>query len=547
MTDGQAARPAPVTGEAASRDAARAARRAGTALRFAGWSSLGTRILLVNLVAILALAGTLFYIEGFRSRLLETREQELLGQGDIIAQFLENQGLAQGRTAILDISSPRGTRIRLYDSQGQLIADNWRNPRVTRFDLVDPTTAGFRRESAIVIDRVIDFLTGQSEHPDLIDPAVDNAAAWAEVTQAARTGLPVTAARQTPDRLVVLQAAVPVRSAAQDAGKGGAAVVLLTVDTPDVIDLVRRERLSSFLVFLIVLLFSLALSVYLARTIVVPLRQLAFAAHKVRLGRRRDVVVPRLPHRRDEIGGLARAIADMTAALRQRIDATEAFAADVAHELKNPLASLRSAVEALGSVKDEKARAQLFGLISGDVRRIDRLITDIAAASRLDAELSRTRFQPVDVAQLVQGLVAATTAGGPTRRGVRFETRLSSPGDAMVHADADRLAQVLNNLIDNAISFSPEGGKVEIAVSQQDGQVAIEVADHGPGVPPEAREAIFERFYSERTEGQNYGQHSGLGLSIARAIVDALDGRIEALDRPDGAAGSLFRVSLPAL
>jgi two-component system, OmpR family, sensor histidine kinase ChvG len=543
VTDGQAAGRLPVTSQAARRDAARAARRSGTAPRFAGWSSLGTRILLVNLVAILALAGALFYIEGFRTRLLETREQELLRQGDIMAQFLENQGLETGPGAIRDISSPRGTRIRLYDPQGKLIADNWQNPGVRRFELVDPTTPGFRQESAIIIDRIIDFLTGQTELPRFVEPATDTASAWDEVGKAARTGEPATAARQTEDRLVVLQAAVPVRSPAG----GPDAVVLLTVDTPDVIDLVRRERLSSFLVFLVVLVFSLALSAYLARTIVVPLRQLAFAAHRVRLGRQRDVVVPRLPHRRDEIGGLARAVADMTATLRQRIDATEAFAADVAHELKNPLASLRSAVEALGSVKDEKARAQLFGLIEEDVRRIDRLITDIAAASRLDAELSRTRFQPVDVALLAQGLVSAFTAGGPARRGVQFETRLPGQGEAMVHADADRLAQVLNNLIDNAISFSPEGGTVEVAVARTGNQVEIDVADGGPGVPDEARDAIFDRFYSERTEGQDYGQHSGLGLSIARSIVDVLDGRIEVMDRPDQVPGSLFRVSLPAL
>ncbi len=529
--------------EAARRDAARAARRSGTVPRFVGWSSLGTRILLVNLVAILALAGALFYIEGFRSRLLETREQELLRQGDIMAQFLQNQGLETGPAAIQDISSPRGTRVRLYDSGGRLIADNWRNPKVTRFELEDPTTAGFRRESAILIDRGTDFLTGQTELPPFAEPKVDSALAWTEVGEAARSGQPVTAARQTADRLVVLQAAVPVPSD----GSGLPAVVLLTVDTPDVIDLVRRERLSSFLVFLVVLLFSLALSIYLARTIVVPLRQLAFAAHRVRLGRQRDVVVPRLPHRRDEIGGLARAVADMTAALRQRIDATEAFAADVAHELKNPLASLRSAVEALGSVKDADARAQLFGLIEEDVRRIDRLITDIAAASRLDAELSRTRFQPVDVARLARGLVAAYTAGGPARRGVQFELRVPEPGAAMVHADSDRLAQVLNNLIDNAISFSGEGGIVEVSVARRDGLVDIEVSDSGPGVPPEARDAIFERFYSERTEGQEYGQHSGLGLSIARSIVEVMDGRIEVTDRPDGGQGSLFRVSLPAL
>jgi two-component system sensor histidine kinase ChvG len=524
------------------RESARAARRGGTAPRFAGWSSLGTRILLVNLVAILALAGALFYIEGFRTRLLETREQELLRQGDIMAQFLENQGLNQGSSAILDISSPRGTRVRLYGPDGGLIADNWTNPAVTRFELVDPTTEGFRRESAVLIDRVIDLVTGQRELPPYAEPAVDSAGAWEEVGRAARTARPVTAARQTPDRLVVLQAAVPVEGAGRPD-----AVVLLTVDTPDVIDLVRRERLTSFLVFLVVLIFSLALSIFLARTIVVPLRQLAFAAHKVRLGRQRDVVVPRLPHRRDEIGGLARAIADMTAALRQRIDATEAFAADVAHELKNPLASLRSAVEALGSVKDAKARAQLFGLIDEDVRRIDRLITDIAAASKLDAELSRTRFQPVDVGRLAGGLVEAYTAGGPARREVRLATRIPPAGEAMVHADADRLAQVLNNLIDNAISFSPRGGRVEVAVSREGGEVAIAVLDEGPGVPPEARDAIFERFYSERTEGQDYGQHSGLGLSIAKAIVEALDGQIAVTDRPDGSSGSLFRVVLPAL
>ena len=525
-----------------ARDAARAARRSGATPRFAGWSSLGTRILLVNLVAVLALAGALFYIEGFRTRLLETRGQELLRQGDIMAQFLENQGLEKGSGAILDISSPRGTRVRLYGADGELLADNWTNPAVTRFQLVDPTTEGFRRESAILIDRLIDLVTGQTEHPPYAEPAFDSATAWEEVGRAARSGTPVMTTRQTPDRLVVLQAAVPVQ------GRGGpGAVVLLTVDTPDVVDLVRRERMTSFLVFLVVLLFSLALSVYMARTIVVPLRQLAFAAHKVRLGRQRDVVVPRLPHRRDEIGGLARAIADMTAALRQRIDATEAFAADVAHELKNPLASLRSAVEALGSVKDERARAQLFGVIDEDVRRIDRLITDIAAASRLDAELSRTRFQPVDVSRLVEGLVGAYTAGGPTRRGVRIETSLLPIGEAMVHADADRLAQVLNNLIDNGISFSPEGGRVDVSVSRLGGDVAIDVQDQGPGVPREARDSIFERFYSERTEGQEYGQHSGLGLSIAKAIVEALDGRITVTDRPDGADGSLFRVILPAL
>lgn len=526
-------------------------RRASGAPRFAGFRSLVTRILIVNLVAVLALAGALFYIEGFRSRLLETREQELLRQGEIMAQFLANQGIEKGRSAILDLSSPRGTRIRLYDAEGRLAADNWDNPKTVRFQLVDPTTEGFRRQSAIIIDRIIDFLTGQRELPPLEEPANDSRAAWPEVLAAARTGDSVTRARQTEDRLVVLQAAVPVVA---NGAPRPAPVVLLTVDTPDVIDLVRRERLASFLVFLVVLGFSLALSLYLARTIVVPLRQLALAAHRVRLGRQRDVVVPRLPHRRDEIGGLARALADMTAALRQRIDATEAFAADVAHELKNPLASIRSAVEALGSVKDPKAREQLFGLIDEDVRRIDRLITDISAASRLDAEMSRARLRPVDVGQLVDGLVAAqqaTFAGAGAADGsgaVRIRTQLPQPpARAMITADPDRLAQVLNNLIDNALSFAPPGTDIAVSVETVGGQVEIRVEDHGSGVPAEARDAIFERFYSERPRHEDYGTHSGLGLSIARAIVEALDGQIRVEDRRDGATGAAFVVHFPAL
>ena len=513
-----------------------------SSLRFRARNSLITRILIVNLVALIAFAGALFYLENFRARLLQQREQELLRQGSIIGQFIENQGVGTAEPAILDISSPAGTRIRLYDSAGKLVADNWRNPRTTRFALQDPATPGFNRASAVAIDRIVDFLTGQKEYPPLVEPAADSAAAWPEAMQAARTGRAVTAARQTPDRLVVLQAAVPVID-----GSSPSPVVVLTVDTPDVVQMVRRERSTSFLVFLGVLGLSLAMTLYLARTVIVPLRQLAFAAHRVRLGRARDVVVPRLPHRRDEIGGLARALADMTAALRHRIDATEAFAADVAHELKNPLASLRSAVEALGSVRDKGARAQLFALIDQDVRRIDRLITDISAASRLEAELSRVRPQPVDLGELVAGMTSAKLSVGPWRHDVRLETEVPPPGTAMVLADADRLSQVVSNLIDNALSFSPSGSTIQVDVQAQGQAVELRVADEGPGVPPELRDAIFERFYSERPGHEAYGGHSGLGLSIARSIVEAMDGRIRMEERADGGQGAVFHVILPAL
>jgi two-component system sensor histidine kinase ChvG len=510
-------------------------------LRYPRLASLATRIMVVNLLALLALAGGLFYLDNFRARLIETRAQELASQGEIMAAFLARLPDAEQPAAIAAFQTPRGTRARLYAPDGRLAADNWADPATPRFVLEDPTTEGFRRQSAIVIDRVVDFFTGQPELPLLPDADSGTRAQWPEAERAA-LGAPAMQARMTADRLVVLQSAVPLPA---EPGRTRA-VLLLTVDTPDVIDLVRRERAASFLVALSVLGFSLGLSAYLARTIVIPLRQLALAAHRVRLGRARDVVVPRLPHRRDEIGALARALADMTATLRQRIDATEAFAADVAHELKNPLASLRSAVEALGAVKDPAARRQLFAVIEEDVGRIDRLITDISAASRLDAELSRARLQAVDAGQLAAGLVSTRRSVGP-EGGIRVEVTAPPAGTAMVAADPDRLGQVLNNLVDNAVSFSPEDGRVAIEVARDGELVRLAVEDEGPGVPAEARDAVFERFYSERPGHEDYGRHSGLGLSIARAIVESMDGRIAVADRLDGRPGARFTVTLPAL
>ena len=296
-----------------------------------------------------------------------------------------------------------------------------------------------------------------------------------------------------------------------------------------------------FLIFLAVLSLSLALSSFLAATIVRPLRRLAVAAQRVRLGRARDVVVPRLPGRGDEIGALSRAISDMTAALRQRIDATEAFAADMAHELKNPLASLRSAVESFESVRDPALQARLLGVIRDDVGRIDRLITDIADASRLDAELSRTRFERVELSELVSTVVRLYGAG-PAGVHVALE---SPPGGAtVVWGDPNRLGQVVRNLVDNAISFSPPGGTVTLALTREAQDVVLRVQDQGPGIPLEARSAVFQRFYSERSDPGAFGHHSGLGLAIAKTVVEAHDGTITAGEAPGG--GASFEVRLAA-
>ena len=322
---------------------------------------------------------------------------------------------------------------------------------------------------------------------------------------------------------------------------------MMTVDTRDITRVVREERLSSFLVFLGVLALSLLLSFFLARTIVRPLRRLSIAAVRVRLGRAREVTVPRFVRRRDEIGLLARALSDMTQTLRQRMDATEAFAADVAHELKNPLASLRSAVETLRNVRDPGLQGQLLDVVYDDVQRIDRLITDIAEVSRLDAELAKARFEPVDFGQMVATLVEVIERQS-SLRGVQIACARPEAGTAMLLGDESRLSQLARNIVDNALSFSPDGGLVTISVQRAGETVTLRVDDTGPGIPTLNSDDIFSRFYSDRPEGEVFGKHSGLGLAIARAVAEAHGGTITAMNRVEGGTvrGARFLVTLPA-
>jgi len=284
---------------------------------------------------------------------------------------------------------------------------------------------------------------------------------------------------------------------------------------------------------------------FLARTIVRPLRRLALAAHRVRLGRAREVKVPRLPSRSDEIGLLARAVADMSQSLRHRIDNIEAFAADVTHELKNPLASLRSAIDSMERVDDPALKAQLLDVARHDVLRLDRLVGDVSEAARTDAQLARAKFEPVDVGALIQQLVAAWE-----NRRAKGEANIAfarpRKATAVIMGDPARLARAIDNLIDNAVSFSPPGGLVEIAASHVGDEVLIRVDDEGPGVPKESREAIFNRFHSVRPEGESFGRHSGLGLAIAQAIVEGHDGEIDVQDRDDAPSGARFIIRLPA-
>ena len=266
----------------------------------------------------------------------------------------------------------------------------------------------------------------------------------------------------------------------------------------------------------------------------------------MRLGRSREVNVPRLPSRSDEIGLLARAVSDMSQSLRHRIDNIEAFAADVTHELKNPLASLRSAVDGLDRVEDPELREKLKTIVREDVARLDRLISDISEAARTDAELARAhiragRPRAADRATRPQ---LGNTPRERAMRGSLLPVRARTARSVM--GKPDRLARAINAIIDNAVSFSPPGGLVEIAVARVGDEVRIRIDDEGPGVPAEAREAIFNRFHSVRPESENFGRHSGLGLAIAQAIVNGHDGEIDVQDRDDAPSGARFTIRLPA-
>lgn len=498
-------------------------------------TSLTARILAVNIIALGLMAGSLFYLDSYRNQLFAERYQLARAEAQIAAQGLAAAPPAQQAALMTQIGQEQALRLRLYDRSGQLLLDNFKLAPPT-YALVDPASEPWYQHAARWIDAGMNFLIGNAAGPIYRDPKTESSAAWPELGEAARLKATVVQRRVAPDETPVISAATPVDT--------DGTMLLTTRNARDVTQSVRDARQTLAIVLAVTLIISIQLSLFLARTIVQPLRELVRAAIRVRLGRERQVVVPRLPERRDEIGLLARAISDMSSALRHRIDAGESFAADVAHEIKNPLASLRSALESLGKVKDEALRQQLTAIAAHDLRRIDRLITEIAEAGRIDAELSRTRFMPVDMLALARSLVAAR-AERAGDLGCRIEVIPLGPGPWDVPGDGARLERVLENLLDNAVSFSPEGADVTVTLERHGDALELAVSDEGPGIPHEAREKVFERFHSLRPQNEDFGSHSGLGLAIARTIAEAHDGSLSAQDRPDGRPGACLVLHLP--
>jgi two-component system, OmpR family, sensor histidine kinase ChvG len=487
-------------------------------------------------IFVLALFGFgLFFLDSYRGRLIEERQEDIGRNAELTAKSFNMLAQRDRPAFLVNFGRLNNSRIRVYDADGNKMLDSFTLAPPT-YSMRDPESEPWQKQVARSLDRSFDFLVGAKSLTVFAEPAIDQAGSWPEILDT-KPGQVTSITRLAPDLTHIVSAAARP--------KNGGFSILTTSSARDIRANVRDERFRVGMFFLLVLGIGVTMSLFLARTIVRPLQHLANAAIKVRLGRAQEVTVPRLPSRRDEIGMLARALSDMSTALRQRIDATEAFAADVAHEIKNPLASLRSALDGLDAIEDPGLRGELMAVAKADVQRMDRLISDISEASRVDSQLAKAKFELIDVGDMVEQLLLAREQRGGDGD-IKIAFARPRKGVAVVLGEDMRLERVFNNLIDNAVSFSPPGGVVEISATRTDREIIIRISDQGPGVPMQERQAIFRRFHTERPPSESFGKHSGLGLAIARTIIEGHEGTIEVDDRDDGRPGACFEIAIPS-
>ncbi|MCF2521766.1 sensor histidine kinase [Bradyrhizobium sp. G127] len=563
-------------------------RRAGRYFVALTFSSLTRRIVSLNLIGLIAMLAGILYLSQFRAGLIDARAQSLLVQAEIIAGAIaasatvETNAITVDPERLLDLKpgetygpndetltsidfpinpervapvlrrliSPTKTRARIYDRDGVLVLDSrnlYGRGDVLRFELPPPSSEkpGFAEKTMIAIRTWLN----RGDLPLYRELGPENGNGYQEVQQAL-DGRKASMVRINDRGEVIVSVSVPVQRFRAVHG-----ALMLSTQGDDIDQMVTAERLAILKVFGIAAVVMIVLSLLLASTIAGPMRRLADSAERVRRRIQTRVEIPDFSSRGDEIGHLSRALRGMTDALYNRIEGIERFAADVAHELKNPLTSMRSAVETLPLAKSDDSRSRLLAVIEHDVRRLDRLISDISDASRLDAELQRQDVEPVDIRRLLNTL---TTVANETQHGTevtvecRFEGRVNDTFSVPGHDS--RLGQVISNLLSNAQSFSQPGSKVRITCRRLKSEIEITVDDDGAGIRPGALEKIFERFYTDRPH-QGFGQNSGLGLSISKQIIEAHGGRIWAenragpLDAEGDAriAGARFVVRLPAI
>ncbi|MGG5887630.1 stimulus-sensing domain-containing protein [Falsiroseomonas sp. HC035] len=537
-------------------------------------SPLLRRILLMNVLPPALLAAALLYLDQYQNGLLAAEVEALRTQARIYAAAIGEAASrpSDDRTILVPeaarpllrrlVEPSPNTQARLFDNTGLLVADSRVREGPGGAIVTEPLTppeprGAFAGTVAGIYERVLAVLPRGSGGTGMLVDVNPNAPSFdwqpefggssgtdrREELRLALEGGVRPYIRRTADGRLLVSVAEPARRGAASVG-----IVLLTREAREVDQRLLDIRVSVLVLFAIALVLTVLLSLYLSRTIATPILQLARSAAAMREGEGRGGSVPApLLKREDEIGVLARDLQTAARALWARIDANERFAADVAHELRNPLTSVRSAIETLRRIEDPVKQRRLLAIISDDAVRMDRLINDIADSSRVDAELSRTIAQPVDVAPIL-GALGELQAATREEEDPRLEIEAPASG-LIVRGVEGRLVQVFRNLIGNAISFSPKGGKVTLRARRTGQMVEFVIEDEGPGIPDAKLESIFDRFYSERPSSELFGQHSGLGLSISKQIVEGLRGRIAAENRRDAGGavlGARFIVRLPA-
>jgi two-component system, OmpR family, sensor histidine kinase ChvG len=538
------------------------------------FSTLTRRIIALNLAGLLVLVFGILFLNQWRAGLIEARVQSLRVQGEIIAAAIAASATVDSDVIQVDperlmelstggplsplsffdpsiefpinpervapllrnLITPTRTRARIYDRAGLLILDS--DNIYARGEILKQITRRDEGTGFFLFDwwnALMAWLPGD-DFPLYQEYGADEGTRYPEVS-AALTGASTAIVRVDARHQLVVSVAVPVQRVRATVG-----VLLLSTEPGDIDQIATAERWSILRIALVAGGVTVLLSLLLAGTVAGPLRRLSAAAEKVQSSMTSRAEIPDFSDRTDEVGHLSRALRSMTSALYSRIEAIERFAADVAHELKNPLTSLRSAVETLPRAGRAEDRERLHAIIQHDVRRLDRLISDISNASRLDADLVRQNAERVDVEKLVDTM-ASIHREVAAERGVEvvFEKRQGRFAPVTMGQDS-RLAQVFANLIDNAVSFSPDGGTVRVGVRTTEEAITVTVADEGPGIRGDISR-IFQRFYTDRPDGEHFGDHSGLGLSISRQIVEAHKGSIRAENRTDR-SGALFTVTL---
>jgi two-component system sensor histidine kinase ChvG len=521
-------------------------------------SKLTLRVLIVNMIAPMILVIGLFYLDRYQNELIKSEFESLKVRAQIISAALSEYATPHDNAASPTLSLPLAGqmlirltpsaqgRTQIFNEGGELILDSrflLENSRTVLIENIAPPEQGLSIMIFHYLYHLI-FRDNFNSPSSVTHPQIDRESDGMEPEVMSALFGETQMKLVTDSHHLSLRVALPIQRYKKILG-----VIVLTTSGDVIEQSLFKIRLTIFQVFLIALVITITLSLYLSNSIVRPIKRLARLADRIRNGMSRYDVYPDLLKRHDEIGELSHSLSDMTKALWMRMDAIESFAADVAHEIKNPMTSLKSAVDAILILPDKSQKDKLLSIIQEDITRLDRLISDISESSRVDAELSRVAYEPISCQKMIRAFYDVTQLH-LNHKNISIDLNCPIDDSLMVNGNERRLAQVLQNIIDNAISFTPKKGTLHLSARREKSKIIMTVEDEGPGISEGSHEKIFERFYSERPSYEKFGTHSGLGLSISQQIIKAHRGDIRAENRllPEGTIkGACFTVTLPAL